>query len=82
MASVLSYFALPDSGLTISKFGVAFVVLGVMTLVFLVLSLLVQSWLLYAERFADLRVTAINKCKDHGGDLVVVFTGSKVHREY
>lgn len=78
VASILSYLALPESGVAVSKLGVATGVLVGLFLLFLVLSVVWQGWLLYAARFAELRVAAINKCKDYGGEYVVVLRGLRV----
>ena len=78
VASILSYLALPEVGLTIPRLWVALGVLGGMLLAFLTLSVVWQGWLLFEERFSDLRVTAINRCEDFGGHYVVILVGPQV----
>jgi hypothetical protein len=71
-ASIFSVLVTPQSGLVLRSPSVAIVIFIGFTMAFLTLSALVQSWDLYRKRQTDLRVAAIQKTKEYGGEYVAL----------
>jgi hypothetical protein len=76
VASILSFAIVSPSGLTLSRLTVSLSVLFVSALIFLTGSALVQGWQLFRGRFTDLTVVSVQKCRDYGGDYLILLTGS------
>jgi hypothetical protein len=74
-ASIFSVLVTPQSGLVLRSPSVAIVIFIGFTMAFLTLSALVQSWDLYRKRQTDLRVAAIQKTKEYGGEYVALLCG-------
>jgi len=47
-------------------------------MLFLIASMLVQSWQLFVGRSTDLSVVSMQKCRDYGGEYVILLAGSLI----
>jgi hypothetical protein len=65
-ASILAFVWTPPAGLTISKAGMLLLVLIGFTMLFLVLSMVVQGWLLFQNRHQRLELVALRQVRDFG----------------
>jgi hypothetical protein len=74
-ASIFSVLVTPQSGLVLSSATVATIIFVGFTMAFLTLSTLIQGWDLYRKRYTDLRVAAVQKTKEYGGDYVTALCG-------
>ncbi len=75
VASIFSVLVTPRSGLVLSSATVAVAVFAGFAMAFLTLSTLVRGWDLYRNRYIDLRVAAIQKTKEYGGEYVASLCG-------
>lgn len=74
-ASLLAFLWTPTGGLTVSQTGMLLVILGTLTLVFLVFSVLYQGWNLFKDRHRNLEVVSVTKTKDFGTDWIFLLRG-------
>lgn len=74
-ASIFGVLVTPQSGFALKPPVVASLTFCSMTMAFLTLSTLTQGWKLYRKRFAELRVSTLQKTRDYGGDYVAMLCG-------
>ena len=60
-ASFLAFVWTPPEGVTISRTGMLLLLFSAFTLAFLVISVVVQGYLLFRERYKNLEVIAVQK---------------------
>src|SRR5688500_854755 len=75
VASLLSFLAVPQGGVTLSKLELSLWVLAGGVVVFLLLSVLTRSWGLFMAYRGDLIVSGIQPCKEYGGTHVFLLQG-------
>jgi hypothetical protein len=74
LASLLSLLKTPTDGWTVTPVGAFLLTFGASTLLFLVLSVCVQGWQLFTERWSQITVATIQRTKDLAGDWAFVLT--------
>jgi hypothetical protein len=76
VASILSFLATPSTGFSFSRLGMSLLALFVSVLLFLTLTVLCQGWELFQARSASLEIVSMQKCRDYGGEYLVLFKGN------
>jgi hypothetical protein len=74
-ASFLAFVWTPPNGLNIGRTCILLLIFTIFSLLFLVLSVLVQGFQLFRERYKDLEVVAIQKATESGSDLIFLLRG-------
>lgn len=74
-ASIFGVLVTPQSGVVLRAPTLVIIIFVGFTMAFLTLSTLFQGWDLYRKRYTDLRVAAIQKTKDYGGEYVTALRG-------
>lgn len=75
VASILGVLVTPQVGVVLKPSAVCLMTFGAVMMGCLTLSTLIQGWKLDQNRFPDLRVVAVQKTKEYGGEYVVVLRG-------
>ncbi len=76
IASIAGWLSVSAKGLQISQASVGLYVLVLMTLLFLTVSCVYQSWLIYRSAGTELRVVGFQKSDNYGGEYVVIVDGN------
>lgn len=75
-APIASWLFVPREGIFLTPLAFSMLILSGMTLLFLVLSTVYQSWLIYQEHFARLRIVGFQKCNSYGGEHIFLLEGN------
>jgi hypothetical protein len=74
-ASILAFLGSPESGISLPKIAVAILIFFFLALIFLTVSVMIQGWSLFWDRYRQLEVISIRKSKDLGSEWIFVISG-------
>lgn len=71
-ASIAGWLSVPQEGISLTPIMFSFLILFVLTLLFLVLSTVYQGWLIYQEHLIRLRIVEFLKSDIYDGEYVIL----------
>ena len=74
-ASFLAFVWTPPEGVTIGRTGMLLLFFAGFSLVFFVVSVVVQGYQLFRERYKDMEVVAVQKATEPGAELIFILRG-------